>query len=96
MRGQDIHGHQGNEGKHFVRGMLSHKFSACLWVFLSRHSGLGWGMRRPAELPGAYHCAPTRLGELSRVLTLARTKSSTFLAESSPEHPQSASNAPLP
>lgn len=96
MQGQDIHSHQGSEGKHYVRGMQSHKFSASLWVFLGRHSGLGWGMRRPAELPGAYHCVPPMLGELSRVLTLACTKSRTFLAESSPEHPQSASNAPLP
>lgn len=54
MQGQDIHSHEGSEGKHYVREMLSHKeLSACLWVFLGRHSGLCWGMRNQLGFLGS-------------------------------------------
>lgn len=54
MQGQGTYSYQGSEGKHCMRGMLSHKeLSACLWVFLGGDSGLGWGMRRSAGHPGS-------------------------------------------
>lgn len=72
---------QGSAGKPPRRGMLiPEELTACLRVFLGRHSGLGWDMRRPAGRLGVYQSAPAVLGELSCVPTLVPTKSSTFLA----------------
>jgi len=75
--GQRSHSRQGSEGKRHGRGMLIHEeLTACLWVFLGRHRGLGWDMRRPVRLLGVCQSAPAMLGELSCV----PTKSSTFPA----------------
>lgn len=79
-QGQRSHSHQGSEGRHHERGMLIHEeLTACLWVFLGRHSGLRWDTR-PVGLLGVYQSAPTMLGKLSRIPTLVPTKSGTFPA----------------
>lgn len=47
-------------------GMLIHEMlTACLWVFLGRHSGLSWDIRRLDGLLGVNQSAPAMLGELS-------------------------------
>lgn len=47
-------------------GMLIHEMlTACLWVFLGRHSGLSWDIRGLDGLLGVNQSAPAMLGELS-------------------------------
>lgn len=66
---------EGAREKWHRMGMLIHEMlTACLWVFLGRHSGLSWDIRRPDGLLGINQSAPAMLGELF----CDPTKSSTF------------------